>query len=84
MMALQEALRLKPEGFFFCPAFLPPKTNLTARAQDFRGYASFDAFRYRRRRNIGYSPQPLQLPFFSEGLESVSPLSCSLPVCLWV
>src|SRR5580700_12272099 len=32
-------------GPFFCPAFLPQETNLTARAQDCRGYASFDAFR---------------------------------------
>jgi hypothetical protein len=44
MTAFQKALRLKPEGFFFCPAFLPPKTNLTRRAQDFRGYVSFALF----------------------------------------
>jgi hypothetical protein len=32
------------DGFSFCPAFLPPKTNLTEGVQDFRGYASFAAF----------------------------------------
>jgi|SRR5579872_4137774 len=43
MPAFKKALRPKPEGFFFCPAFLPPKRILTACATDFRRYESFAA-----------------------------------------
>jgi DNA-directed RNA polymerase specialized sigma24 family protein len=84
MAVFQKALRLQPEGFFICPAFLPRKTNLTGHIQDFRGWASFAACVGSAGKKHGYSPQPLQFPFLSEAVESESPLFCALPVCLWV
>ena len=39
-MSRRKALRLRPEGLFVCPAFLPTKTNLISLAPNCRAYAS--------------------------------------------
>jgi hypothetical protein len=83
MTAFQKALRLKPEGFPFVLLSCHRKQISPEELGISEDTHPSLPFGIRQRRTIGYSPQPLPFPFLQEGFESVSPLSCSPPVCRW-